>query len=96
MLSPMMKLKLLQLATKYGIQIVEYRPGYVQVHIARWAQYEHRLNQIIEKIKQYPEITSVIHSRHTNIISIHYDETMFASKSAINYWFNILENEILT
>lgn len=95
MLSPMMKIKLLQLASKYGIQILEFRPGYVQVHITNWSKYEQQLGKMIEKLKQFPEIKAVQLSHYPNTVSIYYDETMFETKSQIKYWFNILENEIL-
>lgn len=95
MLSSITKIKLMQLAAKYGIQITEYRAGYVQVRIAKWAKYKQQLNRIISKIEQYPEIKKIHFFEGTNTITIFYDETMFADESAIKYWLNILENELL-
>lgn len=91
-----MKLKLLQLATKYGIQIIEFQKGYVQVHVAKWNQYEQQLMEVIEKIKDYPEIKAIELSEHTKTIVIYYDETMFSSETAIKNWLHILEAQILT
>lgn len=94
MLSPMMKFKLFQLATKYGINIHRFEPGYVQAYIMRWKEYQYQLNRMIEKVKQYPEVRSIHFSEQTNLISIEYDETMFNDQSAIEYWLSILEQEL--
>jgi|SRR5699024_140014 len=95
MLSPMKKLKLFQLATKYGIRIREYDSGYVQVHVANWSKHAQQFMQIIEKLERYPEVKSIIVSKETSTISVYYDETMFDDEASVDYWFNELENHIL-
>lgn len=95
MLSPMMKLKLFKLAKKYEIHIEHFQPGYVQIYIGRWNEYERQFKQMIAKINEYPEVKSVIINEQAFTVAVHYDEAMFSNPAHIKYWFDILENELL-
>lgn len=95
MLSPMKKIKLFSLATKYGVQILQFESGYIQVQIRNWDKYEYELKMLIESLHQYEEVYSISIDDERYIISIYYDEKMFSTEADVQYWFNILEKHIM-
>lgn len=93
-ISPMMKFKLFQFASKYGVQVHHYEPGFIEVFILNWRKYEDQLRQLIDKMTYYPEIKTIEFIETHNLLSIQYDDSMFKHQSDIEYWFNLLENEL--
>lgn len=89
MITTSMKLKLLTLAGKHGIEIERFTPGNVVVRIESWQQHENNILQLIEDLNNDPHVHQIIWQN--GIVDIQYEPTALQDKSVIENWLMIFE-----
>lgn len=86
-----MKLKLIALAAKHGIQIEHFTPGEVIVSIETWREYYDSLLQLIDDLNRDPNIQSITFDPSVGYVYIDYDHSALQHKETINNWIRIFE-----
>ncbi|MFD2131540.1 hypothetical protein ACFSKI_10010 [Pseudogracilibacillus auburnensis] len=89
MITASKKLKLLTLATKYGVEVENFFPGNIVISIAAWDRYETKIIQLMEDLKSDPHIKNIIWDQ--GVVNIHYVEHALDDKKIINDWLRIFE-----
>ncbi|MBO1005568.1 hypothetical protein [Pseudogracilibacillus auburnensis] len=89
MITASKKLKLLTLATKYGVEVENSFPGNIVISIATWDRHETKMIQLIEDLKGDPHIKNIIWDQ--GIVNIHYYEHALEDRNIINHWLRIFE-----
>src|SRR5690625_80201 len=91
MISYTMKLKLITLAAKHGIQVEHFAPGEVIISIDTWQEYEESFIELVDDLHGDPNIYSISFDASTGFVYIKYDHTALENKENINNWIKIFE-----
>jgi len=94
MLNPIQKLKLLQLATTYGVNIIHYEPGYVHILLNEWDTHDLLFRRVLRDIKEVTFVKSVIIDDVRKTVSIYFNENILNNKEAVNMLYAKLMNYI--
>ncbi len=89
MISSLMKLKFIALAAKYGVQVEHFVPGEAVISIATWREYQTRFLQLIDDLRNDPNIYSITYDDTTGFVYIYYDHTSLDNKATIDNWLHI-------
>lgn len=91
LISNVMKLKLIALAAKHGIQVEHFTPGEIIVSIETWREYYDNLLQLIDDLNLDPNIQSITFDPSIGYVYIYYDHSALQHKETINNWIRIFE-----
>lgn len=86
-----MKLKLIALAAKHGIQVEHFTPGEVIVSIETWREYYDSLLQLIDDLNRDPNIQSITFDPTLGYVYIYYNHDALQHKETINNWIRVFE-----
>lgn len=91
MISNVMKLKLIALAAKHGVQVEHFAPGKVIVSIETWQENEEQLLSLIDDLNNDENIYSINFDPQRGFVHIEYDHNALNDQETINNWLRIFE-----
>ena len=89
MISPITKLKLFTLATKYGIEIEHFTPGEVSATIGTWEQHSTQLHYLMNDFRADPHIHSI--TFNDGVVHILYDHDALEEQETIDRWLKLFD-----
>lgn len=92
MITVAMKLKLITLAKKYGVEVEYFTHGYVVVRIHSWNQKKRKFTPFIEDLRDEPIIFNI--TANNGLVEIYYDANALENSETINRLLRILEKHI--
>ncbi|MEI3607802.1 hypothetical protein SPD48_19130 [Pseudogracilibacillus sp. SE30717A] len=91
MISNVTKLKFIALAAKYGVQVEHFVPGEVVISIATWRRHKTNFFQLMDDLRNDPNIYSITFDETTGFVYISYDHSSLNNKATINNWLHIFK-----